>query len=96
MERRKKDIKRRHSALRERAGCRQVLTTAQQLIELHNHSLAKLDSVNDTRSHVTIWNGLQELDCGLIVGGKRRTLGAPPSDSIDAMGTANRDLNYEA
>eukprot|EP00965_Chrysotila_dentata_P106043 3502605-Pleurochrysis_carterae.AAC.1 len=56
-----------------RAGCRQVLT-AQKLIELHNHSLTKLDSVKDTRSHIAVHNGLQEVDCGLIVGGKRRTL----------------------
>eukprot|EP00965_Chrysotila_dentata_P257794 6213007-Pleurochrysis_carterae.AAC.3 len=29
---------------------------------------------------------LTELDCGLIVGGKRRTLGAPPPDGIERRG----------
>eukprot|EP00965_Chrysotila_dentata_P260200 6213818-Pleurochrysis_carterae.AAC.1 len=36
---------------------------------------------------------LAELDCGLIVGGRQRTLGALPPDGIEAKGTAKPDLS---
>eukprot|EP00965_Chrysotila_dentata_P086415 2851699-Pleurochrysis_carterae.AAC.2 len=50
--------------------------------------------MTDTRSNIAVYSGLQELDCGLIVGGKRRSLGAPDLDGIEAKGTTARDLNY--
>eukprot|EP00965_Chrysotila_dentata_P241256 6204175-Pleurochrysis_carterae.AAC.2 len=43
-----------------------------------------------------IYNGLQELDSGLVVGGKWRSLGAPPPDGIEEKETTARDLNYDA
>eukprot|EP00965_Chrysotila_dentata_P261629 6214321-Pleurochrysis_carterae.AAC.2 len=49
-----------------------------------------------TRSNIAVYNGLQELDCGLVVGGKRRSLGAPPPDGIEAKGTTAGVLNYDA
>eukprot|EP00965_Chrysotila_dentata_P185421 6121706-Pleurochrysis_carterae.AAC.1 len=49
-----------------------------------------------TRANIAIYNGLQELDCGLVVNGKRRSLGAPPPNGIEAEWTTARDLNYDA
>eukprot|EP00965_Chrysotila_dentata_P220055 6191536-Pleurochrysis_carterae.AAC.3 len=50
----------------------------------------------DTRSNIAVYNGLQEVDCGLAVGGKRRSLGASPSDGIEAKKATARDLNCDA
>eukprot|EP00965_Chrysotila_dentata_P041430 1373747-Pleurochrysis_carterae.AAC.1 len=49
-----------------------------------------------TRSNIAVYNGLQELDCGLVVRGKRRSLGAPPPNGVEAKGATGRDLNYDA
>eukprot|EP00965_Chrysotila_dentata_P089089 2941675-Pleurochrysis_carterae.AAC.1 len=49
-----------------------------------------------TRSNIAVYNGLQELDCGLVVGGNWRSLSAPPLDGIEAKGTTARNLNYDA
>eukprot|EP00965_Chrysotila_dentata_P140034 4629116-Pleurochrysis_carterae.AAC.1 len=52
--------------------------------------------MTNTRSNIAVFNGLQELDCGLVVVGKRRSMGATPPDGIEAKGTTARDLNYDA
>eukprot|EP00965_Chrysotila_dentata_P072055 2380507-Pleurochrysis_carterae.AAC.1 len=48
------------------------------------------------RFNFTVYNGLQELDCGLVVCSKRGTLGALPPDGIEAKWTTARDLNHDA
>eukprot|EP00965_Chrysotila_dentata_P121798 4026244-Pleurochrysis_carterae.AAC.4 len=50
----------------------------------------------DTRCNIAVYNGLQKLDCGLVVGSKQPSLGAPLSEGIEAKDRAAQDLKYDA